>query len=75
MPPSPQTQNNFAQLLANVHDTPDMTVPKTYTMTRKNKQKNYNQQQEKKEEETRKQETRQKQQEEGKMNRKCILNS
>ena len=27
--PPPQVQNNFAQLLANVHDTTDMTVPKT----------------------------------------------
>ena len=70
MPPPRPVQNNFAQLLANVNDTPDMTVPKTYTMTRKNKQKNYIQQQEKKEEETR-----EKQQEEGKMNGKCMLNS
>ena len=26
----PPVQNNFAQLLANVHDTLDMTVPKTF---------------------------------------------
>ena len=39
-------------------------------MTRKNKQKNYNQQHEKKEEETG-----EKQQDEGKINGKCLLNS
>ena len=53
-PPPLPAQNNFSQLLANVHDTPDMTVPKTFG--KKNKQKNYNQPQENKEEETRKQE-------------------
>ena len=34
-----QGQNNFAQLLANIHDTPDMRVPKKLTITGKNKQK------------------------------------
>ena len=57
-------QYNFAQLLANIHDTSDMRVPKTLTMTRKNKQKIRD-----------KLETRGKQQQEVKMSGKCILNS
>ena len=37
--PSPlQGQNNFAQLLANIQDTPDKRVRKTLTMTEKNKE-------------------------------------
>ena len=28
--PPPPVQNNIAQLLANVYDIPDMTVPKTF---------------------------------------------
>ena len=71
--PSPlQGQNNFAQLLANVQDTPDKRVRKTLTMTEKNKENNYkNKRKKRKKQENKK---REKQQEEGKMSGKCILN-
>ena len=51
----PPVQNNFAQLLANVHYTPDMTVPKTFGKKKQTKKIITNHRR-KKEEETRKQE-------------------
>ena len=70
MPPPLQGQNNFAQLLANIHDTPDMRVPKKLTITGKNKQKKLKPKTREKKE--KRQEN--KKQKEGKMSGKCILN-